>query len=227
MTRSSSALWSLLRADGASGSLHRRVQCHGDANERLQRLFINLVALMEIDCTPGVAFEAGVEEARRVLQRGALGEGHLHDIFVRLTGADHSGVRPHRNPSPLPLLDHFGVGLLDENSDPSERLAPPITQLLDSRIYQLRGSVSFSSFPSSSHLSAERERLLLFLPSNRSPSSSWLLSLSSWLLSLARRSHSFAGQLAGLLLFDLRPLLASISPADLSISRERRADHSS
>src|SRR6202047_3261889 len=142
MTRSSSALWSLLRADGASGSLHRRVQCHGDANERLQRLFINLVALMEIDCTPGVAFEAGVEEARRVLQRGALGEGHLHDILVRLTGADHSGVRPHRNPSPLPLLDHFGVGLLDENSDPSERLAPPITQLLDSCIYQLRGRVS-------------------------------------------------------------------------------------
>src|SRR5262245_7082928 len=101
---------------------------------------------MEVDGTPDVAFEAGVEEARRVLQRGALGEGHLHDILVRLTGADHSGVRPHRNPSPLPLLDHFGVGLLDENSDPSERLAPPISQLLDSRIYQLRGGVSSFSF---------------------------------------------------------------------------------
>ena len=60
---SSSALWSLLRADGASGSSHRRVQCHGGANERLQRLFIDLVALMEIDGAPGVAFEAGVEEA--------------------------------------------------------------------------------------------------------------------------------------------------------------------
>src|ERR1019366_6275701 len=81
------------------------------------------------------------------LQRGALGEGHLHDILVRLTGADHSGVRPHRNPPPLPLLDHFGVGLPDENSDPSERLAPPVTQLLDSRIYQLRGRVAcFSLF---------------------------------------------------------------------------------
>src|SRR5215210_6517321 len=101
---------------------------------------------MEIDGTPGVAFEAGVEEACRVLQRGALGEGHLHDILVRLTGADRSGVRPHRNPSPLPLLDHFGVGLLDENSDPSERLAPPITQLLDPRIYQLRGRASSFSF---------------------------------------------------------------------------------
>src|SRR6476620_2328700 len=53
---------------------------------------------------------------------------------------------PHRNPSPLPLLDHFRVGLLDETSDPSERLAPPITQLLDSRIDQLRGRVSSFSF---------------------------------------------------------------------------------
>src|SRR3974377_1011156 len=57
---SSSPLWSLLRAYGVSGSSHRRVQGHGGANERLQRLFINLVALMEIDGTPGVAFEAGV-----------------------------------------------------------------------------------------------------------------------------------------------------------------------
>src|SRR5258708_7272063 len=97
---------------------------------------------MEIDGTPGVAFEAGVEEARRVLQRGALGERHLHDILVRLAGADDPGVRPHRTPSPLPLPDHSGVALLDENADPGERLAPPITQLPDSRIYQLRGRVS-------------------------------------------------------------------------------------
>ena len=118
--RSSSALWSLLRADGASGRSHRCVQRHGGANERLQRLFIDLVALMEIDGAPGVAFEAGVEEARRVLQRGALGEGQLHDALVRLAGADDSGVLPHRNASrvrrlsPFHLLDHFGVGLLDE-----------------------------------------------------------------------------------------------------------------
>ena len=61
--RRSSALWSLLRADGASGRSHRRVQCHRGANERLQRLFINLVAFMDIDGAPDVAFEAGVEEA--------------------------------------------------------------------------------------------------------------------------------------------------------------------
>src|SRR3984885_13228459 len=146
MICSSSALWPLPGADGASGGWRRRVQRHGGVNERLQRLFINPVAFMEIDGAPGVAFETGVEEARRVFQRGALGEGHLHGILVRLAGADHSGVLPYRNPSPLPLLDHVGTGLFVENSDPSGRLAPPITQLLDSRIYQLRGRVSSFSF---------------------------------------------------------------------------------
>ena len=39
----------------------RCVQGHGGANECLRRLLINLVPLMEIDGSPGVAFEAGVE----------------------------------------------------------------------------------------------------------------------------------------------------------------------
>src|SRR5947207_7929054 len=96
---------------------------------------------MNIDGAPGVAFEAGVEEAARVLQRGALGEGQLHDSLVRLAGADDAGVLPHRNPSPLPHLDHVGEGLLDESSDPGERLAPPITQLTDSLTDKKRGSI--------------------------------------------------------------------------------------
>ena len=88
------------------------VQGHGGANESLQRLLVDLVAFVEVDGAPGVAFEAGVEEARRILQRGALGEGHLHDVLVGLAGADHPVVLPHRNASPLPLLDHLGVGFL-------------------------------------------------------------------------------------------------------------------
>src|SRR4051812_1466644 len=54
-------------------------------------------------------------------------------------------MRPHRNPFPLPLLNHFGVGLLDQGADSSQRLAPPVAQLLDPRIDQPRGRVS--SFP--------------------------------------------------------------------------------
>src|SRR5262245_38628221 len=109
-----------IRSSRSSGALwlpHRRVQGHGGADERLQSLFIDLVALMKIDRTPGVAFKAGVEQACRILQRGALREGQLHDSLVGLAGTDDAGVLPHRHPSPLPLLDHFGVGLLDESSD--------------------------------------------------------------------------------------------------------------
>ena len=74
------------------------VQGNGGTYERLQGLLIDTLALVEVDCTPGVAFEAGVEEAGRVFQRGAPGEGQLRDIPVRLTGANDTGVRPHRNP---------------------------------------------------------------------------------------------------------------------------------
>src|SRR5207244_2313251 len=58
-----------------------------------------------------------------------------------IPACDHTGTPLHFHSSTT-----SGVGLLDENSDPSERLAPPITQLLDSRIYQLRGRVSSFSF---------------------------------------------------------------------------------
>jgi hypothetical protein len=40
-----------------------RVQHHGGPNESLQSLLVNLLALVEVDGTPGVAIEAGVEEA--------------------------------------------------------------------------------------------------------------------------------------------------------------------
>lgn len=40
-----------------------RVQRHGRANKSLQCLLVNLLALVEVDGTPGVAIEAGVEEA--------------------------------------------------------------------------------------------------------------------------------------------------------------------
>src|SRR5262249_51765968 len=98
---------------------------------------------MEIDGAPGVTFEAGVEEARRVLQRGALGEGHLHDVLVSLARADNAAVRPHRDPSPLPLLDDIGIGLLDHTTKPAEHLAPPLAPLLDARVYQLRRRLAF------------------------------------------------------------------------------------
>jgi hypothetical protein len=47
--------------ESRSGALG--IQRHGGANENLERCFIDLIALTEIDGAPQVAFEAGVEQA--------------------------------------------------------------------------------------------------------------------------------------------------------------------
>src|SRR5215475_1958271 len=57
-----------------------RVQRYGGANQSLQCLLIDLVALAEVDRAPRVALEARVEEAGWVLERRPLGKGHLHDV---------------------------------------------------------------------------------------------------------------------------------------------------
>src|SRR5262245_27491081 len=75
---------------------HRGVQCHRLANERLQRLFVDLVAFKDVDGAPRTALEASVEKPRRILERRSLGEGHLDLILVDLARADNSITRPHR-----------------------------------------------------------------------------------------------------------------------------------
>ena len=82
-------------------------------------------------CVRRVPLEAGVEEASRILQRRALRERELHVVLVRLAGADHPVVLPHRDASPLPLLHDIRVGLLDQRAQRAERLAPPVAELLD------------------------------------------------------------------------------------------------
>src|SRR6516162_918846 len=119
------------------------VQGHCGANQGLQRLLVYLLALVEVDGTPCVPVKTGIEEARRILQSRPFREGHLHDVLVSLTCADTSAVLPHRNPSPLPLFDDFGIGFLDQATEPSAHLAPPVAQLLDSRVYQLRRRPAF------------------------------------------------------------------------------------
>ncbi len=94
---------------------------------------------MDIDGAPHIAFEAGIEKVRGILQCSTFGEGQLHHGLVGLAGADDAVMLPHRNAAPLPGLDHIGIGLLDEMADPAERIAPPITQFPDPRIDQVRG----------------------------------------------------------------------------------------
>src|SRR3954466_4327405 len=115
------------------------VQRHGGADELLQRLLIYGCALMEVDRAPRVAFEARVEKPRRIIERCALRERHLHDVLVGLARADDPGVGPHRNASPFPFLDDFWIGIPDDGTEPSEHLAPPVVELLDPSVDELRG----------------------------------------------------------------------------------------
>src|SRR3954468_16927796 len=139
------------RRCAASATPPCTVERDGGADEVLQRVLVDLLALVEVDGPPGVAVEAGVEEARRILQRRPLGEGHLHDVLVRLAGADDPVVLPHRDPAPLPLLDDVGIGGLDRGAEPAQRLAPPVAQLLDPRVDELGRRLAFLGNVMSGH----------------------------------------------------------------------------
>src|SRR5215212_1846015 len=82
---------SRVRAPAASAPLAPGgIQSDRRANEGHQRLLVDLLAFPNVDRAPGVAFQARVEEAVRVLERRALGEGHLHEALVGLARADDS-----------------------------------------------------------------------------------------------------------------------------------------
>src|SRR4029079_7314039 len=49
---------------------------------------IQVVALVEVDGTSGTRVQARVEKTGRIVQCGALGEGELHLVLVRLDRAD-------------------------------------------------------------------------------------------------------------------------------------------
>src|SRR5262249_40113357 len=52
------------------------------ADERLEGGLVDVLAFVDVDRAAHVAVETGVEEAGRILQRRALGEGELHDVLV-------------------------------------------------------------------------------------------------------------------------------------------------
>jgi hypothetical protein len=108
----------------ASGSTHRRVQCHGGANERLERLFINLVPVMEID-GPGAPGLPSRLELKR--PEGSSNEAPLANVIFTtflyvspvqiIPACDHTGVpgfvgfRPARPRTTVPMRVHRERGL--------------------------------------------------------------------------------------------------------------------
>src|SRR5262249_9118431 len=124
-----------------SAAGHGLVQGHGLLNQGLERLLVDLLALVEVDGAPRVPLEAGVEDLRGILQGRAPGEGQLDDLLVDLARAEDPVMRPHRN-APLPLLDDVGIRRPDQRAEPCERLASPVVELLDPRVDQLGGSLA-------------------------------------------------------------------------------------
>src|SRR6516225_8065945 len=115
-----------------------RVERDRGLHERLECVGIDLVAVVNIDGPPRIAFETRIEQALRIVKRRALHERELDVVLVALAGADDAVVLPYRNAAPLPFLDHFGISLLDDLADLRQLFAAPVSQIFDALIDELR-----------------------------------------------------------------------------------------
>src|SRR5512147_2574159 len=146
-------MWAGDSGDGVSSSLLllrllrlRCVERDGGADQGLQGCLVDLLALFDVDGATRIALEAGIEQLRRILERSAFCEGQLHHGFVGLAGADDAVMLPDRNAAPLPFLDNFRIGFLDQSADAAQRLAAPVAELLDARIDLLGGRSAILGF---------------------------------------------------------------------------------
>ena len=55
---------------------------HRGTDELLEGSFVDLLSFTEVDCTPRVPFQTGVEELFRVFDGGSTKEGKLHNLLV-------------------------------------------------------------------------------------------------------------------------------------------------
>jgi hypothetical protein len=109
----------------------RAILGHRGLHERLERARVDLLPFVDVDRPSRIAFQAGIEEARWVWDPGPPGERELHDLRVRLPGADDPVVRPDRSAHPLPLLSHLGVGFQDQRPHAGQGLPAPSPQVAD------------------------------------------------------------------------------------------------
>ncbi len=98
---------------------------HGSAEDLFQGALIDSVAIAEIDPSPHIASEAGVEELVRIRKACAMKEGQLYFILDRGGHADDSIVRPARMALPFQFLDYLGVSIMNDFSNIGEHLAAP------------------------------------------------------------------------------------------------------
>ena len=116
---------------GCPLSARRGIGRHCGADELFESSFVDLLPFTEVDRTPRVPFQAGIEELLRVADGGSASEGELHDLLVQFPCADDAVMGPDGGSPPFPLLLYVGVGIADELTDMSEGLSSPIPQLLN------------------------------------------------------------------------------------------------
>src|SRR5712671_6542021 len=108
------------------------------ANERLEGGLVNFFSFVDVNRAAYVSVETRVEETGRILQRGALREGELHDTLVGFASADDAVVRPNRSAHPLPFLDDVRVCFLDELAHSAQGFPAPVAEFGDSFRDELR-----------------------------------------------------------------------------------------
>src|SRR5271165_687985 len=112
------------------------IKRHGGADELLEGSFVDLLPFAEVDRTPHIPFQAGIEELLRVFDGGSASKGELHDLLVRFPCAADAVMGPDGDSGgfwllPFPLLLDVGVGIVDQLTDMSEGPSSPIPQLFN------------------------------------------------------------------------------------------------
>src|SRR6478672_3001861 len=122
-----------------------KVHCDRLSDERLEGGFIKLSVLGNVYRPPSSTGEAGIEQARWILERRTAVEGEFDLVLVGLARADEPRMLPGWNServrglAPFHLLDDLWIGLLDESANAREHGAAPIAKRRDLRIDLLRG----------------------------------------------------------------------------------------
>ena len=109
-------------------ALALEIECHRSADEILQCHLIDPFAFVNVDGAPGITFETGIEQTRRVFQRSSLGKRHFDDVLVGLSRANDPAMGPDGSPPPLPLFNDLRVCLVYNFAHFRERLPPPVSK---------------------------------------------------------------------------------------------------
>jgi hypothetical protein len=107
----------------------RKIMCHSGTDKIFQGALIHLVTLVEIDGSPLVALQAGVEDLIRIGKACAVRERQFYLIFVSVGHQDQSAMRPTGRAHPFPFLDYLGIRLMDDFANMSKHFAAPVSKV--------------------------------------------------------------------------------------------------